>query len=98
MRSNYFKSGKFLTSIACYPLILISNNTQIAAKYLPIEYLDSSKSKDIDQYEKKLLTTSLTSKKEELLVAENGEDDNEGRVLISEIVIDGWEDHPEGRK
>ena len=33
-----------------------------------------------------------------LLFAENNNDNDEESVLISEIIIEGWENHPEGRK
>ena len=32
------------------------------------------------------------------MIADNGEDLAEENVLISEIIIEGWENHPEGRK
>jgi len=32
------------------------------------------------------------------LIADNGEKLNKERVLISEIIIEGWENHPEGKK
>ena len=33
-----------------------------------------------------------------MLIVDNGERDSEENVLISEIIIEGWENHPEGRK
>ena len=37
-------------------------------------------------------------KKKKFLLAENNNDISEESVLISEIIIEGWENHPEGRK
>ena len=37
-------------------------------------------------------------KEKKFLLAENNNDISEERVLISEIIIEGWENHPEGRK
>ena len=35
MQKHFLKFRKLFTSIACSPLILISNNSELAAKYLP---------------------------------------------------------------
>ena len=35
MQKHSLKFGKVFTSVACTPLILISNNSELAAKYLP---------------------------------------------------------------
>ena len=35
MQKHFLKFGKVFTNIACYPLILISNNSELTAKYLP---------------------------------------------------------------
>ena len=40
MQKHFLKFRKVVTNIACSPLILISNNSELAAKYLP---------KDLDQ-------------------------------------------------
>ncbi len=95
MQKHFLKFRKVLTNIACSPLILISNNSELAAKYLP---------RDLDQK----ITTSEINKKnnsnfkgfdikqdKNLFIAENIEKES---VLISEIIIEGWENHPEGRK
>ena len=37
-------------------------------------------------------------KEKEFLIAENNNEISEESVLISEIIIKGWENHPEGRK
>ena len=35
MHRHFLKFNKFLTNIVCFPLILVSNNSELAAKYLP---------------------------------------------------------------
>ena len=35
MQKHFSKLGKVFTNVACSPLILISNNSELAAKYLP---------------------------------------------------------------
>ena len=37
MQKHFLKFGKVFTNVACTPLILISNNSELAAKYLPSE-------------------------------------------------------------
>ena len=98
MQKHFLKFGKVFTNVACTPLILISNNSELDAKYL---------SKDADQLIKSLEITNINDdfyqdidikKKNKFLLAENNNDIDEESVLISEIIIEGWENHPEGRK
>ena len=35
MQKHFLKFGKVFTNVACTPLILISNNSELAANYLP---------------------------------------------------------------
>jgi len=35
MQKYFLKFGKVFTNVACSPLILISNNSELAAKYFP---------------------------------------------------------------
>ena len=35
MQKHFLKFGKVFINVACSPLILISNNSELAAKYLP---------------------------------------------------------------
>ena len=35
MQKHFLKFGKVFTNVACTPFILISNNLQLVAKYLP---------------------------------------------------------------
>ncbi len=98
MQKYFLKFGKVLTNVACTPLILISNNSELAAKYLPNE---------VDQLIINFVKPNVNNdffqdidikEKDKLLLAENNNDINEESVLISEIIIEGWENHPEGRK
>ena len=43
MQKKFLKFSKVFTNIACTPLILISNNSELAAKYLPNDYVPSIK-------------------------------------------------------
>ena len=101
MRNNLSKYTKAFTSIACFSLILISNNSELAAKYLPNKE-EHIKNKinplNTNQYGNDLLSTVDFVKKTNVLIVDNGEKNSEENVLISEIIIEGWENHPEGRK
>ena len=45
MQKHFLKFGKVFINVACSPLMLISNNSELAAKYLP---------NDVDQLIKNL--------------------------------------------
>jgi len=47
MHKHLYKFGKVFVKIACSPLILISNNSEQAAKYLPNEVDQSIKTLEI---------------------------------------------------
>ena len=99
MQKHFLKFGKFFTNVACPPLILISNNSELAAKYLLDDVNQSITNLEISNTNK--YTKGIDIKKEKkFLLAENNNDinENEEGVLISEIIIQGWENHPEGRK
>ncbi len=98
MQKHFLKFGKVFSNVACAPLILISNNSELAAEYLP-NYADQSRTTLEILNIKNDLSQRIDIKKEKkFLVAENNDDINEESVLISEIIIEGWENHPEGRK
>jgi len=42
MQKHFLKFGKVFTNVACSPLVFISNNSELAAKYLPND-IDQSK-------------------------------------------------------
>ena len=97
MQKHFLKFGKVFTNVACSPLILISNNSELAAKYLPNEVDQSIKTLEISNINNDFFH-GIDIKKNKLLLAENNNDIKEESVLISEIIIEGWENHPEGRK
>ena len=98
MQKHFLKFGKVFTNVACSPLILISNNSELAAKYLPNEVDQSIKTLEIPNINNVLFQGIEIKKEKKFLLAENNNDINEESVLISEIIIEGWENHPEGRK
>ena len=102
MRNNLSKFTKALRSIASFSLILISNNSELVAKYLPSNEKEFNEDKiniqNINQYENDPISVFNFVKKNQVLIVDNGEKKSENKVLISEIIIEGWEDHPEGRK
>ena len=98
MQKHSLKFGKVFTSVACTPLILISNNSELAAKYLPNDVDQSIKTLEIPNINNVLFQGIEIKKEKKFLLAENNNDISEESVLISEIIIEGWENHPEGRK
>ena len=98
MHKDLVKFRKTLASLACSPLILISNNLELAAKYLPNKEEGPARYKSNEEVKNDLLLGFNNSQKDSVLIADNGEKSNEENVLIAEIVIEGWEKHPEGRK
>jgi len=98
MQKHFLKFGKVFTNVACFPLILISNNSELAAKYLQNDVDPSIATLEIPKINYDLSRGIDNKNGKKLLLAENNNDINEESVLISEIIIEGWEDHPEGRK
>jgi len=47
MQKHFLKFGKVFINVACSPLILISNNSELAAKYLPNNVDQSIKNLEI---------------------------------------------------
>ncbi len=97
MQKHFLKFGKLFTNVACTPLILISNNLELAAKYLPNDYDQSIKNLEIENINNVFFQVNDFKKEKKFLLAENNEINKES-VVISEIIIEGWENHPEGRK
>ncbi len=102
MRNDFSKFKKGITSIACFSLILISNNSELAAKYLLIGEGELLKNQIKKHNSNKNQVNQKSAfnffKKNDVLIVDNGEKVTEENVLISEIIIEGWENHPEGRK
>ena len=98
MQKHFIKFGKVFTNVACAPLILISNNSELAAKYLLNDVDQSITTLEIQNINNGLFQGIDIKQKKNFLLAENNNDINEESVLISEIIIKGWENHPEGRR
>ncbi len=98
MHKHFLKFGKVFINVACPPLILISNNSDLAAKYLPNEVDQSKRTLETQNINNFLFQGIQIKKEKKFLLAENNNDISEESVLISEIIIEGWENHPEGRK
>jgi len=98
MQKHFLKFGKVFINVACSPLMLISNNSELAAKYLPNDIDQSIKTLEIPNITDVLFQGIDIKKEKKILLAENNNDISQESVLISEIIIEGWENHPEGRK
>ncbi len=98
MQKHFLKFRKVFTNIACSPLILISNNSELAAQFLPNKVEQLNTTLEINSNNNDLFQVFDVNEEKNLFLAENKEDINEESVLISEIIIEGWENHPEGRK
>ena len=91
MEKHFLKFGKVFINVACSPLILISNNSELAAKYLPNDLDQSLKTLAIPSINNVLFQGIEIKKEKKFLLAENNKDISEESVLISEIIIEGWE-------
>ena len=98
MQKDLVKYRKVITSIACFHLIFISNNSELAAKYFSDKEGETIKAQIIDKGENNLFLAFDPQRNNNVLIADNGEQLNDERVLISEIIIEGWEKHPDGKK
>ena len=98
MQKHFLKFGKVFINVASAPLILISNNSELAAKYLPNNVDQLVPTLEIPNINNVLFQGIDIKKEKKILLAENNNDISEESVLISEIIIEGWENHPEGRK
>ncbi len=98
MRNHFLKFRKTFTNIAFTPLILISNNSELVAQYLPSNFEPINQNLEINNIYNGLIQGFDNENEKNLLIAENKKDINQESVLISEIIIEGWENHPEGRK
>ncbi len=98
MNNHQLKIRKILTSFGIFSIILgASNNDAYSRNLLNDKLLIIKRSAEAEAlssnfYQENFVDTYLVDNLKE---ANSGSDAN---VLISEIVIEGWEDHPEGRK
>ncbi len=97
MQKHFLKFGKVFINVACSPLMLISNNSELAAEFLPIDVDQSIKTLEISNINNVLFQGIDIKKEKKIFLADNN-DSSEESVLVSEIIIEGWESHPEGRK
>ena len=98
MQKHLLKFKKVFTNLACSPLIFISNNAELSAKFLHPDIEQSLQTLEAHSYQDFLLKGYEVDKNEQLFIAENNQKNDEESALISEIIIEGWENHPEGRK
>ena len=98
MQKKFLKFGKVFLTVATSPLILISNNSELAAKFLPNDVDQSITTFEIQNINNGLFQGIDIKQEKNFLLVENNNDFIEESVLISEIIIEGWENHPEGRK
>ena len=98
MQKKFLKFRKVLPSISCFPLILISNNLELTAKYLPNDLEESITTLEIKNIKNSSFKEFDSNQNKNLFIAENKKNITQESVLISEIIIEGWENHPEGRK
>ena len=98
MQKDLVKYRKVITSIACFHLIFISNNSELAAKYFSDKEGETINAQIIDKGENNLFLAFDPQRNNNVLIADNGEQLNDERVLISEIIIEGWEKDPDGKK
>jgi outer membrane protein insertion porin family len=98
MQKHYLKFIKIFTNIACPPFILILNTSELAAKFLPNKITESINSLETSNFNDGFFQGSDIKQDDKFFIAENKETVDEDKVLISEIIIEGWENHPEGRK
>ena len=102
MRNDFSKFTKVFTSITCFSLILISNNSELAARYLLDLDGEFKKikinNKNVNQQLNDPMPVFDFAKQNNILIVDNEDGNSEENVLISEIIIEGWENHPEGRK
>ena len=99
MQKHFFKFKKVFTNIACYPLLFISNNLELSAKFLPKKVEDSITTLEINKIKNGSYQYFNIQREKNIFIAENEKKNiDQERVLISEIIIEGWENHPEGRK
>ena len=77
MQNDLLKFRKGLTSFTCFSLILISNNSELAAKYITNKdmslYKNNINLQDIIQDENNVRSLFNSNKENNLLIADNGE-------------------------
>jgi len=98
MQKHFLKFKKFFTNIACSPLILMTNNSELVAKYSQNDFDQSINSLEMIINKDGIVHGEVFKQERDFVIAENKKTNDQESVLISEIIIEGWENHPEGRK
>jgi len=73
MQKHFLKFRKVFTNIACSPLILISNNSELAAKYLPNDFEQKITTSEIDKQNNNLFQGLDTNQEKNFFIAENND-------------------------
>ena len=73
MQKDFLKFRKIITNLACPPLILIANNLELAANYLPNDFEQSITNSEINKTNKVLFGGFDNEQEKYLLIAENNE-------------------------
>ena len=89
MQKHFLKYKKVFTNISFFPLILISNNSELAAKYLPNESKQSITKLEIKNIKNVFLQGVDIKHEKKFFIAENKKGINQDSVRISEIIIEG---------
>jgi len=98
MQKQFLKFKKISTNISCFPLILLSNNSELLARYSLNDLEGSTTTLQIEKINHGLFQEFEKKQEKNFFIAENKKNTKAESVLISEIIIQGWENHPEGRK
>ena len=98
MQKHFLKFRNIFTNIACSQLFLISNSPELVASYLPNDGEHSHSTLEINSINNDKLQKSDIKPEKNFFIAEKENNVGLEKVLISEIIIEGWENHPEGRK
>ena len=77
MQKHFLKFGKVFINVACSPLILISNNSELAAKYLKNDVDQSIKISEIPNINNAFFQGIEIKKEKKILLAENNNDTSE---------------------
>ncbi len=105
MKNQRIRVKKLFASLGFLSLIFVSNSSELNARYGLTSEIDDESNLLLDNINLDSLNTNdrnsfssiYLNNYEQINLAQEDNDANPS-VLISEIVIEGWEDHPEGRK
>ena len=98
MTNHQLKISKILTNFGILSILFgVSNNSVYSRYLLKNEFLINKKSASSEIFSRNLYQENFVG----TYLVDNSKEGNsatDANVLISEIIIEGWEDHPEGRK